>query len=53
MTLYTRKTFTVPASSTNKPKDCTHSWRDSRNKCVLCGEDPEENDGEKTPKALP
>lgn len=40
MTLYQRKSFTVPASGEGKREDCAHGWRSvirGRLRCVPCG----------------
>ena len=37
MTLYQRKSFTVPASG-KRQGECLHQWIDKRGRCVLCGE---------------
>lgn len=42
MTLYQRKSFTVPASGKREAVECDHSWIDSRGACVLCGEKVQE-----------
>lgn len=39
MTLYQKKSFTVPASGERKG-ECIHAWLDPKGACVLCGEIP-------------
>jgi len=38
MTLFERKTFTVPASGSRDPKTCGHGMLDRRGYCVFCGD---------------
>ncbi len=50
MTLYQKKSFTVPASSEKSPENCKHGWRDKKGKCVMCGDVPKKDSCERSPK---
>lgn len=43
MTLYEKKSFTVPASGEKSPAHCQHGWVYA-NRCVLCGTTVMEDD---------